>query len=67
MKEQSRLLDIQKRAEKLSMFCREANKVIFLGDSMGGVEMNQEQKINKFKMKATDMIEELLTIMQTKY
>jgi len=30
MKEQKRLLDIKKRADRLSEFCNEVNKVIFL-------------------------------------
>lgn len=62
MREQTRLLDIQKRAEKLASFCREVNKVIFLKELPPSSKMTDEEMVEKFKIKATGMIEDLTDI-----
>jgi hypothetical protein len=67
MKEQSRLLHIEKEAEKLVKFCKEVNKVIFLKTLPPPAKLTDEEMIEKFKIKATGMIENLLEIMTTKY
>jgi len=67
MKEQSRLLHIEKEAEKLVAFCKQANKVIFLKTVPPPPKMTDEQMIEKFKIKTTGMIENLLEIMTVKY